>query len=633
MENLSKKFEKFQDKLKDNFSDVKNFKKWDRTRQIFLLLVILIALPFTVYLVRSFAIYLSRAAAARIFYSPSPIDLAQGGSGKTANIMVDLADNGSVVFVKVEGTFNNNLVNLSGEITPNNDKLTTVIEKTSMSEANSTGRFKIALSLPTGTSYPSGVISIAQLPLVAVSSTSTQTAVNVDLGASQIVDVSGGTSHEVALTSSALAINLNPSVATSTPTGTSAPTASPTPPPEGTVVLKAIEDSYVNEDHPTTNYGDALTLSVDGDPELKATYLKFDLSNIAPGSIQSAVLRLRVSTVDYADSSTTQTIKRVYSNDWSESTITYNHRPSLTTSIGSISTGLGSKGQWQEVDLTGFFKGREGTIQSIGISATSTSWDGVEFDSSESANSPQLVIATVATETGTPTSTPSPTTPPNTPTPTTALGDPSTTLSLHPLDSTPALNDTFVTDVNINTHGNQVIGVELDINFDQTRLRAVDIVPGTFFTDPDTTNKSIDNTNGVIRYTLVLIPESTPVTGAGNLAKITFEAVDTGVATMTFGTANIVAAVDVGSDRNALLSTSGASVTIQVGSCRQEGDINEDGRVDILDYGILFSEFGKSVNTPGVDARADLNGDGLINILDYVILFENYGKSCEEILG
>ncbi len=52
-------------------------------------------------------------------------------------------------------------------------------------------------------------------------------------------------------------------------------------------------------------------------------------------------------------------------------------------------------------------------------------------------------------------------------------------------------------------------------------------------------------------------------------------------------------------------------------------DINDDGKVNILDYVILFENFQKSVLT---NSRADINDDGKVNILDYVILFENFGR-------
>ena len=50
------------------------------------------------------------------------------------------------------------------------------------------------------------------------------------------------------------------------------------------------------------------------------------------------------------------------------------------------------------------------------------------------------------------------------------------------------------------------------------------------------------------------------------------------------------------------------------------GDVNGDGRVNLLDLAYVASRFGSS--TPA----ADLNGDGKVDILDLVIIADNYGR-------
>ncbi len=49
-----------------------------------------------------------------------------------------------------------------------------------------------------------------------------------------------------------------------------------------------------------------------------------------------------------------------------------------------------------------------------------------------------------------------------------------------------------------------------------------------------------------------------------------------------------------------------------------------DGKVDIYDYNLLISDFGKS-GSPGF-AVSDINKDGQVNIYDYNIVISNYGK-------
>lgn len=55
------------------------------------------------------------------------------------------------------------------------------------------------------------------------------------------------------------------------------------------------------------------------------------------------------------------------------------------------------------------------------------------------------------------------------------------------------------------------------------------------------------------------------------------------------------------------------------------GDINTDGKVDIFDYNLLVSGFGKSGLT-GL-SKGDLNNDGKVDIFDYNILVGNFGKT------
>ncbi len=55
------------------------------------------------------------------------------------------------------------------------------------------------------------------------------------------------------------------------------------------------------------------------------------------------------------------------------------------------------------------------------------------------------------------------------------------------------------------------------------------------------------------------------------------------------------------------------------------GDFNRDGRVSILDYVVLFENYGW-VGVPGGNP-ADINLDGSVDIGDYTILFENFGES------
>jgi hypothetical protein len=56
------------------------------------------------------------------------------------------------------------------------------------------------------------------------------------------------------------------------------------------------------------------------------------------------------------------------------------------------------------------------------------------------------------------------------------------------------------------------------------------------------------------------------------------------------------------------------------GSAKAKGDVSNDGKVDIIDIGVIIDNYGST------NAVADVNGDGIVNIVDIGILIDNYGK-------
>jgi hypothetical protein len=52
------------------------------------------------------------------------------------------------------------------------------------------------------------------------------------------------------------------------------------------------------------------------------------------------------------------------------------------------------------------------------------------------------------------------------------------------------------------------------------------------------------------------------------------------------------------------------------------GDIDGNGKIDIFDYNLLLSNYGK----PGASLQGDFDGNGKVDIFDYNILLTNFGK-------
>jgi hypothetical protein len=53
------------------------------------------------------------------------------------------------------------------------------------------------------------------------------------------------------------------------------------------------------------------------------------------------------------------------------------------------------------------------------------------------------------------------------------------------------------------------------------------------------------------------------------------------------------------------------------------GDVNDDGRVDLAEFGLLKAHFGQ----PGGFGQGDLNRDGRVDLADFGLLKQNFGSS------
>lgn len=210
----------------------------------------------------------------------------------------------------------------------------------------------------------------------------------------------------------------NTATATPTFTPTWTPTFTPTPTQPGLVsTFTPVADSYVNQQKPTTNYGNATTLREDASP-ITSSYIRFNVQGIT-NPILRATLRL------YANSASSAgyTVSRVADNTWGELTINYNNAPAVGTSIGI--SGPFNTGAWTSVDVTSYVTGN-GTFS---LALTTTSSTVISLASREAgANAPQLVIET---QTG-PTATPSPTSIPSSTPTATETYSPTSTPTLGP---------------------------------------------------------------------------------------------------------------------------------------------------------------------------------------------------------
>jgi hypothetical protein len=159
-------------------------------------------------------------------------------------------------------------------------------------------------------------------------------------------------------------------------------------PGEGTTLRFSAEaDTHVQEAQPSTNFGGASALEVDGSPQTEA-YLRFRLAGLS-GRVVSAKLRL------FSTNPTSQG-PALYSAaaSWDERTVTWASRParqgSAVATLGAVALN-----EWVELDVTPLVTGNG--VLSVALVARAT--DGVDFSSREAVGQkPELVVTLAGTE-------------------------------------------------------------------------------------------------------------------------------------------------------------------------------------------------------------------------------------------
>jgi chitodextrinase len=147
-----------------------------------------------------------------------------------------------------------------------------------------------------------------------------------------------------------------------------------TPSPAGSVTVMISADTLVRADKPTTNYGAAIGVEVDGSPQ-KAILLQANVSGLNGRGILSARLYLYC-----IDPSTVGGEVHRMPTTWSESTVTWNTTPAADP--GVVATlGPVNSGSWYQLDLTGAIEG-DGTYAFMIVS---TSSNGADYVSREGA--------------------------------------------------------------------------------------------------------------------------------------------------------------------------------------------------------------------------------------------------------
>lgn len=141
------------------------------------------------------------------------------------------------------------------------------------------------------------------------------------------------------------------------------------------------------------------------------------------------------------------------------------------------------------------------------------------------------------------------------------------TLSLSPAAATKSVGEVFNVDIVVNTGGDPAAGVSALINYDATKLTAVQVTAGTVLAGTPLTN-TINSSTGTIQYDTGNL--SNNFTGTGTVATIQFRALAAGSAAVNYvfsagATSNTSIVAAAATPTNLLTTVNGGVYTISSG--------------------------------------------------------------------
>jgi hypothetical protein len=165
-----------------------------------------------------------------------------------------------------------------------------------------------------------------------------------------------------------------------------------------TTTLTPVADSHVQADAPTTNFGTATSLRIDGSPVSKA-YLKFNVQGLT-----TAPTRATLKVVSPISSTTPINAKSVADTTWTETGVTYNNAPAVGATVASATPS--APNSVLSFDVTSLVRGN-GLVSFALDTTSSTSKSPPSRENPTVEYRPQLVVdgGTTSTPTPTPTST------------------------------------------------------------------------------------------------------------------------------------------------------------------------------------------------------------------------------------
>jgi len=91
----------------------------------------------------------------------------------------------------------------------------------------------------------------------------------------------------------------------------------------------------------------------------------------------------------------------------------------------------------------------------------------------------------------------------------------------------------YALNADVSTNGNKLTAIQMELSYDPKAITNVDVLPGTFFSDPVVLLKKVDQATGRISYAIAIKANQDAVSGKGTVAIIQFEPVKGSTLTTT----------------------------------------------------------------------------------------------------
>ncbi len=195
-------------------------------------------------------------------------------------------------------------------------------------------------------------------------------------------------------------------------------------------------------------------------------------------------------------------------------------------------------------------------------------------------------------------------------------------ISFSATETTLLSGDTLMLDLNAENI-TDLAGWQTDITFDPNVLEAVEVTEGDFLKseggDTFFQGGTIDNATGNISTIFSTRISENGSSGTGALLSVIFKAKAAGETQVKLENFEFVSITDD------IIPTVHPNITITVGEY-PAWDVNQDGRVSILDLILVARDFGSGATA---NLRTDVNRDGVINIQDLIIVAQHMGETTD----